>query len=153
MWELDYKEGWALKNWCFQVVVLEKTLESPWDGKEIKPVHPKRNEPWIFIGRTDAEVPIFWWGFNPSHPNLMRRLLIGRDPDAGKDWRQEEKGATEDEMFGWHHQLNRHEYEQTLGDSDGQGSLAWCSPCAAKNWTWLSDWLAIDHTSVSEITY
>ena len=84
---------------------------------------PMGNQPWIFIGRTDAEVPIFWWGFNPSHPNLMRRLLIGRDPDAGKDWRQEEKGATEDEMFGWHHQFSGHESEQTLGDSEGQGSL------------------------------
>ena len=100
MWELDYKESWVLKNWCFWTVVLEKTLESPLDCKEIKLVHPKGNQSWIFIGRTDAEAetPIFW-------PPDAKNWLIGKGPDAGKDWRQEEKGTTEDEMVGCHHQL------------------------------------------------
>ena len=100
MWELDRKEGYAPKNWCFQIVVLEKTVESPLDGKEIKPVNPKENEPWIFIGRTDAEAkaPIFW-------PPDVKNWLIGKDPDAGKDWGQEEKGVIEDEMVGRHHGL------------------------------------------------
>ena len=98
MWELDYKESWALKNWCFWTVVLEKTLESPLDSKEIQPVHPKGNQSRIFIGRTDAEAetPILW-------PPYVKNWLIGKDPDAGKDWRQEEKGTTEDKMAGWHH--------------------------------------------------
>ena len=123
MWELDHKEGWALKNWCFWTVVLEKTLESPVDCKEIKPVHPKGNQPWVFIERTDAEVEalILWL------PDA-KSWLIGKDPDAGKDWRQKEMGVTEDEMTGWHHWLNGREFEQTLGDSKGQGSLACCSP-------------------------
>ena len=107
MWELDHKEGWTLKNWYFQTVVLEKTLESPLESKEIKPVNPKGNQPWIFTGRTDAEAeaetPKLW-------PSDGKSQLIGKDPDAGKDWRQEEKGATEDEMTGWHHQLNGHEF-------------------------------------------
>ena len=100
VWELDYKESWALKNWCFWTVVLEKTLESPLDSKEIQPVHPKGNQSWIFIGRTDveAETPILW-------PADTKNWLIWKDPDAGKDWGQEEKGMTEDEMVGWHHQL------------------------------------------------
>ena len=100
MWELDHKERWALKNWCFWIVVLEKTLESPFDWKEIKPVHPKENQSWIFIGRTDAEAetPILWL---PDG----KIWLSGKDPDAGNDWRQEEKGTTEDEIVGWHHQL------------------------------------------------
>ena len=110
MWELDHKEGWALKNWCFWTVVLKKTLESPLDSKEIKLVKPKRSQPWIFIGRTgaEAEVPILW-------PFGMKSWLIGKDPDAGKDWGQEEKGAAEDETAGWHDQLNGHEFEQTVG--------------------------------------
>ena len=118
MWELDHKEGWALKNWCIWTVVLEKTLESPLDSKEIHAVHPKGNQSWIFIGRTDAEAetPILW----PSH---VKSWLIGKDSDAGKDWRQEEKGMTEGEMVGWHHRLNGHEFEQALGVGDGQGSL------------------------------
>ena len=122
MWELDYKESWVPKNWCFWTVVLEKTLESPWDCKEIQPIHPKGDQSWIFIGRTDAEAetPILW----PPEENW----LIGKDPDAGKDWRQEEKGMTEDEMVGWHHQLDGHEFEQAPGVGDGQGSLACCSP-------------------------
>ena len=106
MWELDYKESWVLKNWCFWTVVLEKTLESPLDCKEIQPVHPKGNQSWIFIGRTDAkaETPILW-------PPDVKNWLVWRDPDAGRDWRQEEKGTIEDKMVGWHHQLNGHEFE------------------------------------------
>ena len=115
MWELDHKEGWVPKNWCFQTVVLEKTLKSPLDSKEIKPVSPKGSQPWIFIGRTvaEADIPIFW-------PPVVKSQLIGKDPDAGKDWGQEGKGVREDEMIGWHHQLNGHEFEQTLGDSEGR---------------------------------
>ena len=104
MWELDYKESWVPKTWCFWTVVLEKTLESPLDYKEIQPVHPKGNQSWIFIGRTDAETPIIW----PPH---AKSWLIGKDSDAWRDWRQEEKGTTEDEMAGWHHWLDGHEFE------------------------------------------
>ena len=125
MWELDHKEGWAPKNWCFQLVALEKTLESPPDSREIKAVNPKGNQPWTFLGRTDAEALILW-------PPDVKIWLIGKEPDAGKDWRQEEKGMTEDEMVGWHHQLNGHEFEQTLGDSKGQESLVCCSPWGCK---------------------
>ena len=127
MWELDYKESWAPKNWCFWTVALEKTLERPLNSKEIKPVNLKGNQSWISIGRTDAEteVPIIW-------PSDAKSWLIRKDPDPGKDWGQEEKGTTEDEMVGWHHRLNGHEFEQTLGDSEGQGSLACCSPWARK---------------------
>ena len=121
MWELDLKESWALKNWCFWTVVLEKTLESPLDCKEIQLVHPKGNQSRISIGKTDAETPTLW-------PPDVKNWLTGEDPDAGKDWRWEEKGLTEDEMVGWHHQLNEHEFEQALGFGDGQGSLACCSP-------------------------
>ena len=106
MWELDHKEDWALKNWCFWTVVLEKTLESPLDRKEIQPVHPKGDQTWVFIGRTDAEAPILW---SPGAKNW----LTGKDSDAGRDWGQEEKGTTEDEMVGWHHRLDGHEFEQT----------------------------------------
>ena len=122
MWELDHKESWAPKKRCFWSVVFEKTLESPLDCKEIKPVNPKRNQPWIFIGRTDAEAeaPILW-------PPDVKSWLIWKDPDAGKDWRREEKGTSEDEMVGWHHRLNEHEFEQAQGDSEGQRSLACCS--------------------------
>jgi len=122
MWELDHEESWAPKNWCFWTVVLEKTLESALDCKEIKPVHPKGNQSWIIIGRTDAEAeaPILW-------PPNMKSWLTGKDLDAGKDWRQE-NGTTEDEMVGWHHWLSGHEFEQALGDGKGQGSLACCSP-------------------------
>ena len=124
MWELDHKEGWVLKNWCFWTVVLEKTLESPLDSKKIKPVNPKGNQPWVFIGRIDAEAVILW-------PPDAKSQLIGKDPDVGKDWRQEEKGATEDEMVGWHRWINGHESEKTLGDSKGQESLACCWTTAA----------------------
>ena len=106
MWEIDYKEIWALKNWWFWSVVLEKTIESPLDYREIKPVNPKRNPSWIFIGRTDAEAETPILG-----PPDGKNWLIWKDPDAGKDWRQEEKGMTEDEMIGWHHQLNGHEFQ------------------------------------------
>ena len=127
IWELDDKESWAPKNWCFRTVVLEKTLESPLDSKEIQPVNLKGNQPWIFIGRTDAEAeaPILW-------PPDVKNWLIGKDPDAGKDWRQEEKGMTEDEMVGWQHRLDGHELEQALGVGDGQGSLACFSPRGQK---------------------
>ena len=120
MWELYHKEGWVPKNWCFQIVMLEETLESPLDCKEIKPVNPKGNQSWIFIGRTDAKAPILW-------PPDAKNWLIGKDPDAGKDWGWEEKGTTEDEMVGWHHWLDGHEFEQAPGDGEGQGSLACCS--------------------------
>ena len=135
MWELDYKKSWALKNWCFWTVVFEKTLESPLDSKKIQPVHPKGNQSWIFIGRTDAEAetPILW---SPD----VKNWLIGKDPDAGKDWRQEEKGLTEDEMVGWHHQLNGHKFEQGPGAGDGQGSLACCSPWGHKE-SDMTEWL------------
>ena len=122
---LDNKKGWALKKWCLRTVVLEKTLESPLYCKEIKPVHPTGNQRWIFIGRTDAEALILW-------PPDVKSQLIGKDPDAAKDWRQEEKGTTEDEMVGWHHRLNGYEFEQVPGDGEGQGSLACCGPWGYK---------------------
>ena len=104
MWELDYKESWAPKNWCFWTVALEKTLESPLDCKKIQPVHPKGNQSWIFIGRTDAKALILW-------PPNVRNWLIWKDPEAWKDWGQEEKRMTEDERVGWHHQRSGHESE------------------------------------------
>ena len=121
MWELDCEESWAPKNWCFWTVVFEKTLESPLDYKEIEPVHPKGDQSWVFIGRTDVETetPIFW-------PPDVKIWLIWKDPDAGKDWGQEEKGTTEDEMVEWHHQLDGHGFGWTLGVGDGQGCLACC---------------------------
>ena len=127
MWELDNKKGWVPKNWCFWTVGMEKTLESPLDCKEIQPVNCKGGQSWIFVGRTKAEgeAPRLW-------PPDSRSWLIRKDPDDGKDWRQEKKGTTEDEMDGWHHQLNGHEFEQILGDGRGQGSLACCSPWGIK---------------------
>ena len=135
MWQLDYKESWAPKNWGFWTVVLEKTLESPLVGKEIKPVNYKGNQSWIFLGRTDAEAEasILW----PPH---AKNYLIGQDPDAEKDWRQDEKGMTEDEMVGWHDQFNGHRFEQTPGDSEGQGNLACCSPWGHKE-SDTTEWL------------
>ena len=117
MWELDYKELWAPKNWSFQNVVLDKTPESPLDSKEIKPVNPKENQSWIFIGKTDAEAeaPVLM-------PTDAKSRLIGKDPHAGKDWGKEQKGMVE-----WHHQLNEYEFELTLGDTEGQGTLVCCS--------------------------
>ena len=135
MWELDHKEGWVPKNWCFWTVVLEKTLESLLDCKEIKPINPQGNQSWIFFGRTDAkaETPVLW-------PPDVKNWLIRKDLDAGKDWRQEEKGMTEDEMVGWHHWLSRHKFEQALGDSEGQGGLACCSPWGCKE-SDTTEWL------------
>ena len=123
MWELDYNESWALKNWCFWTVVLDKTLKSSLDFKEIKSANPKRNQSWILIGKTDpeAETPILW-------PPDAKNWLLGKDPDAGKDWRYDAKGMSEDEMVGWHHQLDGHELEQAPGVAYGQESLACCSP-------------------------
>ena len=128
MWELYYKESWVPKNWWFWTVMLEKTLESPLDSKKIKPVSPKGTQSWIFIGRTDAKTPILW-------PPDAKSWLTWKDPDAGNDWRREEKGSTEDEMIGWHHRLDGHEFEQSPGVSDGHGSLACCSPWVSKSWT------------------
>ena len=123
MWELDCEESWAPKNWYFWTVVLEKTLESPLDCKEIQPVHSEGDQPWDFFGRNDAkaETPVLW----PPH---VKSWLIGKVSDAGRDWGQEEKGTTEDEMAGWHHWLNGHESGWTPGVGDGQGGLACCSP-------------------------
>ena len=120
-WELDHKESWVPKNWCFW------TLESPLDCKEIKSVNPKGNQPWVFIGRTDAEAeaPILW-------PPDAKSWLIRKDPDAVEDWRQEEKGTTEYQMVGWHHQLSRHEFEQIVETSEGQGNLVCSSPWGCK---------------------
>ena len=133
MWELDHKEGWVPKNWCFWTVVLRKTLESPLDSKKIKSVNPKGNQTWIFIGRTDAEAPIL-------QPPDAESQLIRKDPDVGKYWRQE-KGTTEDKTVGWHHQLYRHELEETLGDYKGQGSLVYCSPRGPKE-SDMTEWLS-----------
>ena len=140
MWELDCEEGWAQKNWCFWTVVLEKTLERPLDCKEIQPVHPKGNQFWIFTGRTDAEAEtlIIW-------PPDVKSWLIGKDSDAGRDWGQEEKGTTEDEIAGWHHWFNGRESEWTPGAGEGQGGLACCGSWGRKdsdmteglNWTEL----------------
>ena len=134
MWELDHKENWELKNWCFWTVVLEKILESPLDCMVIKPVYPKGNQSWIFIGGTDAEAetPILW---SPE----VKNQLTGKDPDAGKD-RKQEKGMIEDEMVGWHHQLDGQEFEQALGVGDGQGSLACCSLWGCKESN-ITEWL------------
>ena len=140
MWELDCEESWASKSWCFWTVELEKTLESPLDCKEIQPVHSKGYQSWVFIGRTDveAETPILW-------PPDTKSWLIWKEPDAGKDWGQEEKGTTEDEMAGWHHRHNGHGFGRTLGVDDGQGGLACCGSWGHKesdttellNWTEL----------------
>ena len=124
MWELDYKQRWMPKNWCFWTVVLEKTLESPLDCKEIKPVNPKGNQSWIFIGRTDADAPMLW-------PPDVKSQIIGKDPDAGKNWGQE-KGTIEDEMIRLPDRLNEHVFDQTLRNSEGQGRQACCSPWGCK---------------------
>ena len=143
MWELDYKESWALKNWCFWTVVLEKTLKSSLGCKEIKPVHPKGDQFWVFIERTDveAETPNLW-------PTVAKSWLIWKDPDAGKDWGQEARGTTEDGMVGWHHRLDGHGFGWTPGD--GHGGLACCSSWGRKeldttkwlNWTELN-WMTL----------
>ena len=139
IWEVDHKEGCVLNNWCFQIVVLKKTLESPFNSKEIKPVNPKGDQPWIFIGRADAKAAILW-------PPDAKGRLIGKDANVGKDWWWEEKGKTENELVGWPHWLSGHEFEWTLGVGDGLGGLACCSPWRCKetdmtelrNWTKLS---------------
>ena len=148
-WELDYKESWAPKNWCFRTVVLEKTLESPLDCREIKLVNPKGNQSWAFTGRTDAEAEtlVLW-------PPDAKNWLTGKDPDAGKDWRQEEKGTTEDEMVGWHHWLDGHGFEQAPGVGEGQGSLVCCRSWGHKEsdtteWTELNNSAMNNHTQVS----
>ena len=135
MWELDHKESWGPKNWSFWTMVLEKNLESPLDCKEIKPVNPKGNQSWIFIGRTDveAETPKLWL-------HDMKNWLIRKHPDAWRDWRQKEKGTTKDELVGWHHRLDGHEFEQALGVGDGQGSLACCSLYGHKELD-MTEWL------------
>ena len=133
--EQQPKKAECQRIWCFWTVVLEKTPESPLDCKEIKPVNPKGNQPWIYIGRTDAEAeaPILW-------PPDAKNQLIGKDPNAGKDWGQEEKRVTEDEMAGWDHWLNGHEFEQTPEDSEGQGSLACCYSWGHKEFD-VTEWL------------
>ena len=144
MWELDYEESWALMNWCFWTVVLEKTLESPLDCKEIQPVHSEGDQSWVFIGRTDfeAETPILW-------PPDVKSWLIGKYPDAWKDWGPKEKTTTEDEMVGWHHRLHGHGFGWTPGVGDGQQGLACCGSWCCKeldmteqlNWTELVKFL------------
>ena len=144
MWELDYKESWALKNWCFWTVVLEKTLEIPLDCKEIQLVYPKGDQSWVFIGRTDAktETPILW---SPD----VKNWLLAKDPDAGEDWGQEEKGTTEDEMVRWHHRLNGHEFGWTPGVGNREGGLACCSPwgCKESDTTERLNWDCTTRTS------
>ena len=149
MWELDCEEGWMLKNWCFWTVVLEKTLESPLDCKEIQPVHTKGDQSWVFFGRNDAEAetPVLW----PPHAKYW---LIEKDSDAGRDWGQEEKGTTEDEMAGWHHWLNAPEFEWAPGVGDGQGGLACWNSWGHKEWDtteWLN-WTELNW-SISSIKY
>ena len=152
MWDLDYKESWVSKNWCFWTLVLEKTLKSLLDCKRLLRVSwtARRSnqtilkispESWVFIGRTDAEakIPILW-------PPDVKNWLVGKDPDAGKDWRQEEKGTTENEMVGWHHQLKGHEFEQTPGVGDGQGGLVCCGPWGRRvrhDWATELNWKAL----------
>ena len=135
MWELDHKERWVPKNWYFWIVVLEKTLESLLDNKEIKLVNPKGNQSWIVIGSTDAEAetPILW---SPD----AKSWLSGKDHDAGKDWSQEKKEMTEEEMVWWYHWLNGHEFQQILGDGEGQGNLACCNPWGCKE-SDTTEWL------------
>ena len=139
MWELDWEESWVLKSWCFWTVVLEKILESPLDCKETQPVHPKGDQSWVFIVRTDAkaETPILW----PLH---AKGWLIGKDSDAGIDWGQEEKGMTENEIDWWHHQLDGHEFEWTLGVGDGQGGLVCCDSWGCKELDTQSNWAELN---------
>ena len=138
MWELDYKESWVPKNWCFWTVLLEKTFEGPLDCKKIQPVHPKGNQSWISLEGLMLKLKL--------QSTWCKNRLIGKDPDAGKDWRQEEKGMTEDEMVGWYHRRNGHEFEKAAGVGERQGGLACCSPWGRKesdtteqlNWTDLN---------------
>ena len=148
MWELDFEESWARKNWCFWTVVLEKTLDNPLNCKEIQPVHSEGDQSWVFIRRTDAkaETPTLW----PPH---VKNWLIWKVPDAGKDWRQEEKGTTEDEMVGWHHRLNGHGFGWTLGVGDGQGGLACCDSWGHKksDTTEQLNWTEPNHSCVRTV--
>ena len=146
MWELDYKESWVQKNLCFWTVVLEKTLESTLDCKEIQPVRPKGKQSWIFIGRTDPEAPILW-------PPDEKNWLIWKDPDAGKDWQQEEKGTTENGMVGWHHRLNAHGFWWTLGVGNGQRGPLCCSPwgCKESDQTEWLNWTELNHKQSLQI--
>ena len=145
MWELDYKESWAPKNWCFWTGVLENTLESPLDCKKIQPVHPKGHQSWVFIGRTDVEgeTSILW-------PPDVKNWLIWKNSDAEKDWGQEEKGTTEDEMVGWHHRFNGHGFGRTPGVGDGQGGLVCCGSWGHKEsdviepLNWTNWWIFLD---------
>ena len=141
MWELDCEESWAPKNWCFWSVVLEKTLESPLDCREIQLVHPRGDQSWVFFGRTDAETPVLW----PPH---TKSWLIGKDPNAGRDWGQEGKGMTEDEMAGWHHRLDGHGFGWTPRVGDGQGGLACCDSWGHKE-SDTTEWLNWTETSWS----
>ena len=147
MWELDHKEGWVpKKNWCFQIVVLEKILEGPLDNEEIKPVIPKGNQPSIFIGRTDAEALIVW------PPDVMSQL-IGKDPDAVKDWRQEEKGMTEDEMVGcitYSVDMSMSKLQEIVKDREAWGAAV---HGAAKSWTWISNWSTTTTTTAQNTKY
>ena len=147
MWELDCEEGWAPKNWCFSTVVLEKTLEGPLDCKEIQPVHSEGDQPWDFFGRNDAkaETLVLW----PPH---AKSWLIGKDSDAGRDWGQEEKGTTEDEMAGWHLWLNGRESEWTPGVGDGQGGLACCDSWGRKE-SDMTEWLIWSETLKKRLNY
>ena len=146
MWELEHKEGWAPKNRCFWTVVLEKTLESLLDSKEIKQVNPRGNQPWIFIGRTDARAgaPILW-------PPDVKSWLIGKDSDAAKDWGQEEKGTIEDEMVGWYHWLNRHEFEQVLVDGKRKEKPGVLQSMGSQSRRRLSDWTELNWICVPMI--
>ena len=149
MWELDCEESWVPKNWCFRTVVLEKTLESPFACKEIQPVHSEGDQPWDFSGRNDAEAeaPVLW----PPH---AKSWLIGKDSDAGRDWGQEEKGTTEDEMAGWHHWLDGCESEWTPGVCDGQGGLACCDSWGCRvghDWATELNWTELTYYSVLHI--
>ena len=150
MWELDCEESWAWNNWCFWTVVLEKTLESPLDCKEIQPVHPKGDQAWVLIERTDAEAetPVLW----PPHE---KSWLTGKDPDAGRDWGQEEKGTTEDEMAGCHHQFDGHEFEWTLEVGDGQGGLPCCNSwgCKESDMTEQLNWTEEKPTISADVTW
>ena len=150
MWELDYKEIWATKNWYFWTVVLDKTLESPLDCNVIQPVHPKGDQSWIFIRKTnaDAETPILW-------PPDAKKWLIWKDPDAGKDWRQEEKGMTEDEIVGWHHRFNGHGFGWTPGVGDWQGGLMCCASwdCKESDMTEWLNWTELSKLSALVLNY
>ena len=150
MWELDCEKSWVPKNWCFWSVVLEKTLESPLDCKDIQPVHPKGDQPWVFFGRNDtkAETPVLW----PPH---VKSWLIGKDSVFGRGWGQEEIGTTEDEMAGWHHWLNGHEFEWTPGVGDGQGGLVCCSSCGCKelDTTELVNWTELSGTRCHDLSF